>query len=86
LHIGIEEGQSAPVDSLLAIIGNQGEDITPMLHFGKSTNKQETPKVEEIKDEAPEDEVEAAATPAPEKSADALQSATNKHQPTCRKA
>ncbi len=71
LHIGIEEGQSAPVDSLLAIIGNQGEDITPMLHFGKSTNKQETPKVEEIKDEAPEDEVEAAATPAPEKSADA---------------
>ena len=27
LHIGIEEGGTAPVDSLLAIIGSKGEDI-----------------------------------------------------------
>ena len=27
LHIGIQEGESAPVDSLLAIVGKQGEDI-----------------------------------------------------------
>ncbi len=27
LHIGIAEGEGAPVDSMLAIIGEQGEDI-----------------------------------------------------------
>ena len=31
LHIGIEAGQSAPVDSLLAIIGKEGEDISGLL-------------------------------------------------------
>ncbi|MDA0950755.1 MAG: biotin/lipoyl-binding protein, partial [Bacteroidetes bacterium] len=28
LHIGIPEGDGAPVDSLLAIIGEKGEDIS----------------------------------------------------------
>ena len=28
LHIGIQEGESAKVDSLLAIIGQEGEDIS----------------------------------------------------------
>ncbi len=37
LHIGIQEGQSAPVDSLLAIIGQQGEDITGLLTGGEAT-------------------------------------------------
>jgi len=41
LHIGIEAGQSAPVDSLLAIIGNEGEDISALLN-GASTPKAET--------------------------------------------
>ncbi len=31
LHIGIEEGQTAKVDSLLAIIGDEGEDISNLL-------------------------------------------------------
>lgn len=31
LHIGIHDGESAPVDSLLAIIGNEGEDISALL-------------------------------------------------------
>ncbi|GGA84279.1 dihydrolipoamide acetyltransferase component of pyruvate dehydrogenase complex [Flavobacterium palustre] len=31
LHIGIPEGETAPVDSLLAIIGNEGEDISALL-------------------------------------------------------
>ncbi len=65
LHIGIEEGQSAPVDSLLAIIGNAGEDITPMLHFGKSTNKQEAPKAE-----APKEDAKTEAAPAEDKKSD----------------
>lgn len=37
LHIGIQEGQSAPVDSLLAIIGQAGEDISGLLNGGAST-------------------------------------------------
>jgi pyruvate dehydrogenase E2 component (dihydrolipoamide acetyltransferase) len=39
LHIGIQEGETAPVDSLLAIIGKEGEDITPMLHLENRLTK-----------------------------------------------
>jgi pyruvate dehydrogenase E2 component (dihydrolipoamide acetyltransferase) len=31
LYIGVQEGETAPVDSLLAIIGNKGEDISKMI-------------------------------------------------------
>ena len=50
LHIGIEEGGTAPVDSLLAIIGEKGEDISAMLG-GAST---EVPTQEEEKTAAKE--------------------------------
>jgi pyruvate dehydrogenase E2 component (dihydrolipoamide acetyltransferase) len=36
LHIGIPEGETAPVDSLLAIIG-KGEDISALLAEGEAT-------------------------------------------------
>lgn len=36
LHIGIPEGEGAPVDSLLAIIGEKGEDISGLLSGGAS--------------------------------------------------
>ncbi len=36
LHIGIQEGDSAPVDSLLAIIGEKGEDISGLLNDSAS--------------------------------------------------
>lgn len=42
LHIGIPEGETAPVDSLLAIIGEEGEDISALL-----SGKTETPASEE---------------------------------------
>jgi len=32
LHIGIEEGDGAPVDSLLAIIGDEGEDVSDLIN------------------------------------------------------
>ena len=32
LHIGLSEGNSAPVDSLLAIIGKKGEDISGIIN------------------------------------------------------
>ena len=31
LHIGVEKGQTAPVDSILAILGEKGEDVTALL-------------------------------------------------------
>jgi len=44
LHIGIEEGDGAPVDSLLAIIGEEGEDISGLLNGSGSAS--EEPKAE----------------------------------------
>ena len=32
LHIGIEQGKAAPVDSILAILGKEGEDISSLLN------------------------------------------------------
>ena len=49
LHIGIQEGQSAPVDSLLAIIGKEGEDISALLSGGNATETKEEKVVEEAK-------------------------------------
>ena len=49
LYIGIQAGESAPVDSLLAIIGKDGEDISSLI-----SGKSEAPVVkEEAKVEAP---------------------------------
>lgn len=54
LHIGIQAGETAPVDSLLAIIGNEGEDITALLASGATptTPVVETTSVVETKAEA----------------------------------
>ncbi len=46
LHIGIEEGESAPVDSVLVILGEKGEDISGLLSGDESATKEE-PKEEE---------------------------------------
>jgi len=45
LHIGIEEGGTAPVDTLLAIIGQKGEDVSGLI--GK---KAETPAAKEVEE------------------------------------
>jgi pyruvate dehydrogenase E2 component (dihydrolipoamide acetyltransferase) len=38
LHIGVEAGKAVPIDSLLAIIGKEGEDISALIAGAKSTN------------------------------------------------
>ncbi len=48
LHIGIEEGGTAPVDSLLAIIGSKGEDIEDMIGGGSTTSASEEAIVAQI--------------------------------------
>lgn len=50
LHIGIEEGETAPVDSLLAIVGEEGEDISDLLK-GASTKSEEESSANEAKEE-----------------------------------
>ncbi|TYP98206.1 pyruvate dehydrogenase E2 component (dihydrolipoamide acetyltransferase) [Tenacibaculum adriaticum] len=40
LHIGVQEGETAPVDTLLAIIGEEGEDFSALLN-GNTTPKKE---------------------------------------------
>ena len=42
LYIGIQAGETAPIDSLLAIIGNEGEDISALISGG-AAQKAETP-------------------------------------------
>ncbi len=58
LHVGIEEGETAPVDQLLAIIGDEGEDISDLLN-GNEISQTETPKEEKAQ------EVSTAVTTAP---------------------
>ncbi|MBL4653398.1 MAG: 2-oxo acid dehydrogenase subunit E2 [Flavobacteriales bacterium] len=47
LHIGVEKGAAAPVDSILAILGEKGEDIKSILAEEKKKNS--VPKEEEPK-------------------------------------
>ena len=56
LHIGIEEGQTAPVDALLAIIGQKGEDISALLGGGAVA--------EATSESAPAEAVEASSAAA----------------------
>ncbi|REG85159.1 pyruvate dehydrogenase complex dihydrolipoamide acetyltransferase [Winogradskyella sediminis] len=58
LYIGLNEGESAKVDSLLAIIGPEGTDVSNIAKNFKSEGaeaKKETPKAE-VKKEAPKAE------------------------------
>ena len=48
LHIGIDEGSTAPVDSIIAIIGSKGEDISSLLKNSDIKVKEEPkPEVKE---------------------------------------
>ena len=62
LYIGIPEGKSAPVDSLLAIIGKEGEDISGLIN-GSSKTENSNPKIEEkVEDPKSDSEVKAPVT------------------------
>jgi pyruvate dehydrogenase E2 component (dihydrolipoamide acetyltransferase) len=57
LHIGVEKGKAAPVDSILAILGQKGEDISTLLEAEKGKSKIVEEKIVK-KEEAKEDSVE----------------------------
>jgi pyruvate dehydrogenase E2 component (dihydrolipoamide acetyltransferase) len=65
LHIGIQEGETAKVDSLLAIIGDKGEDISGLLNGNTSEEKEEVSKTE-----SSEDKEEDSADEAPKASSE----------------
>lgn len=58
LHIGIQEGESAPVDSLLAIIGKEGEDISALLEGKEDSSEKEDADKPQDKEEKKEDKEE----------------------------
>ena len=71
LHIGIQEGETSPVDVLLAVIGEEGEDISEIINGGSEpTQKEETSEEvkEEVKEETGSEEVSSpsSATTIPE--------------------
>lgn len=69
LHIGIQEGEGAPVDSLLAIIGKEGEDISGLLSGDSSTSdaadtkKEESSEPSKSEESASEDDAESTEIP-----------------------
>ncbi len=66
LHIGVPQGQAAPVDSVLAIFGKPGEDISKLLAESASgAPKAETAKAEVPKAQEQEQVAKAAPAAAP---------------------
>ena len=60
LFVGVEEGAAAPVDSILAIIGEAGEDISSLTGGGAKTETSETKSEEESKTQGESTAVETA--------------------------
>ena len=67
LHIGVQKGDTAPVDSILAILGEKGEDIAKLLEEEKSTvakvDEKEIEKPAEIKVEPLKDNFVQSSIP-----------------------
>lgn len=59
LHIGVGEGQASPVDTILAVIGEKGEDISALLAGGTA------PAASPVVESAPAAPAAPAASPAP---------------------
>ncbi len=82
LHIGIEKGKPAPVNSLLAIIGEKGEDISALIAGGGQSDapaEKTEEKAEDKKADEPKKEEAKAAEKAPV--AAASESSAPKAQP-----
>lgn len=67
LHIGVPAGKAAPVDSLLAIIGEKGEDISALLKEAEAgadgkEEKEGKSEKKEVKEEPKKEEVEARSS------------------------
>ena len=63
LYIGVQEGETSPVDVLLAIIGEEGEDISALIS-GNADATKEAPKAEETANKETAPTAEATASEA----------------------
>ncbi|MCG1037028.1 pyruvate dehydrogenase complex dihydrolipoamide acetyltransferase [Polaribacter sargassicola] len=63
LHIGIQEGETSPVDVLLAVIGEEGEDISDILNGSSSEETPKTEETKEVKEETTSEESSSVAIP-----------------------
>ena len=70
LHIGVAETESAPVDSILAILGEKGEDVSNLLD--SNNESEETPKKEEKNISSPANNSYNSSFETPKKSTDNL--------------
>jgi pyruvate dehydrogenase E2 component (dihydrolipoamide acetyltransferase) len=61
LHIGVDAGQNAPVDSILAVLGDEGEDIVAILKDAEANLKKEAPEI--IEDTSSNPPLEKATPP-----------------------
>ena len=69
LHIGVQEGETSPVDKLLAIIGEEGEDISGLLSGENSSEEkveEKTVTSEEIKEDISSDNSSSGAAVIPD--------------------
>jgi pyruvate dehydrogenase E2 component (dihydrolipoamide acetyltransferase) len=69
LYIGVQKGDAVPIDGIMAVVGNEGEDYKSLLDGGSANGSaKEAPKAEEVKEE-PKPAVEAAPAAKVEKPA-----------------
>tara|TARA_B100000508_G_scaffold141095_1_gene146787 strand:- start:63587 stop:64897 length:1311 start_codon:yes stop_codon:yes gene_type:complete len=81
LHIGVDKGETAPVNDILAIIGDDGEDVDAIIAEHQKDNGGDS---EEKKSDSKEEEPESKSAPEPEKQEErpaAKQSETPKPEP-----
>ena len=60
LHIGIDEGSTAPVDSIIAVIGSKGEDISSIIKGTNTANEEPKPEVKEEPKPEVKEEIKSA--------------------------
>ena len=66
LHIGIDEGSTAPVDSIIAVIGSKGEDISSIIKGGSVVEEEPKPVAEEEPKPVAEEEPKPVVEQEPE--------------------
>jgi len=81
LYIGVQKGDAVPIDGIMAVVGNEGEDYQSLLEGGSENGapKEAAPAKEEEKPAAPAIETatpeKPATTPAPAKSTEKINAA-----------
>src|SRR3569833_1614782 len=85
LYIGVEEGKAVPVDSVIAVMGKEGEDYKAALEGSSSSEKKEEAKPAEEKKATKEEnknrKKKKETKPAEEKTATATATATKEAAP-----